>query len=82
MSDSKVEKVEKEKDLFGKLRNTIIENREKYRRQLTDIKDKLEKNTQEIETLTVLRDKLQGAIEASDFYVKAVLPSNNLKTIE
>ncbi len=69
----------KDKDLYGELRNKIIETRDKYKTQVADIKEKLEKNREEEKVLSKLRDKLQGAIEASDFYAKAVLPTNNPK---
>lgn len=68
-----------DKELYGELRNTIIETRDKYQNQVREIKDKLEKSDEERKALVTLRDKLQGAIEASDFYTKAVLPTNKPK---
>jgi hypothetical protein len=66
-----------ERDMYIELRNTVIETREKYRRQLLEVKEKLAAGEKERAMLITLRDKLEGAIEASDFYSKAVLPTNN-----
>ena len=66
-------------DLYGELRNKITNDRAKFREQLREIKDKIEKNNRDSELLATLRDKLEGAIEASDAFLRSVLPTNNSK---
>lgn len=63
-------KVDSGLELYGKLRNEINAGRANFTQQL--------KQTREtIETLRIQALKLEGAIEASDIYLKSALPSNN-----
>ena len=73
--DKKVE----ERKLYTELRDLIVETRDKHTKQLQEIKDKIERNKAEAEVLDTLQKKLQGAIEAGNFYAKGVLPTNNPK---
>jgi len=69
--------VNEDAELYNKLRNEISKNREDFRKQVWQIKDAIEVKTQELETLNIRKLKLEGAIEASDIYLKSALPSNN-----
>jgi len=52
------------------LRKQVSDSRESFRRQLADAKDAIELREEEIRNLTIKKHKLQGAIEASDIYLK------------
>ena len=67
------------KELYGKLRNLINANREAYKGSLTQVKETIEQREAELLALRAKKSRLEGAIEASDLYLTAVLPSNNKK---
>jgi hypothetical protein len=66
-------------EMYGKLRNEINLSRDKYKLSLQQTKDAIEQRTQELELLNTRKQRLEGAIEASEYFLKAVLPSNNPK---
>jgi hypothetical protein len=70
------EKKNEDLELYGKLRNAIDTGRTDFKSQLAQVKEAIDIRTQELETLKTKKDKLLGAIEASDIYLKAVLKPN------
>jgi hypothetical protein len=72
-------KVDTGLELYGKLRNEINSGKVNFTEQLKQVKEAIAARTKEIENLRVQELKLQGAVEASDIFLKAVLPSNNIK---
>jgi SMC interacting uncharacterized protein involved in chromosome segregation len=67
------------KELYGKLRNVINANRDAYRKALVQVKEEIEQKKEELELLKAKKSKLEGAIEVSDQYLTAVLPSSAKK---
>lgn len=67
------------KELFNTLRNTINTARESYRTNLIQTKELIAQKEEEVRLLRIRQHKLEGAIEASDVSLTAVLPSNNKK---
>lgn len=65
------------KELFGKLRQAITTSRDGYNLSLSQTRDLIEKREEEVRLLKIRKDRLLGAIETSESYLKAVLPSNN-----
>ncbi len=65
------------KELFGKLRQAITTSRDGYNLSLSQTRDLIEKREEEVRLLKIRKDRLLGAIETSEAYLKAVLPSNN-----
>ena len=66
-------------DLYGKLRNRILEGRDNMKKQIVQAKEAIEQKTVELETLKIQKLKLEGAVEASEIYLKEVLPNPNPK---
>lgn len=66
-------------ELYGKLRNKIVEGRDNLKKQAVQLKEVLEAKEQELEQLKIQAQKLAGAIEVSDLYLKEALPTNNPK---
>jgi len=64
------------KERYGTLRNQINETRVAFKTQISEIKDVIEKRKEELELFKIKLHKLEGAVEASDIYLKASLPSN------
>lgn len=64
------------KDLFGKLRNTVLSSRDTYKTSLAQTKDAIIQKEEELRLFRIRQHKLEGAIEASDGFLTAVLPSN------
>lgn len=52
------------------LRTNVTSSRENFRKQLADVKEAIETREEELKVLNIKRHKLQGAIEASDIYLK------------
>lgn len=75
--DENVAMPQAEKDLYGELRNAINLGRDDFRKQLATVKEAIAARQQELELLEIKKSKLEGAIEASEIYLKAVLPSGN-----
>ena len=80
----KIESIKKEdtndyKELYGSLRNQINAARDGYKNNLINTKDAIESFTAQLIILKTKKDKLEGAIEASDALLKVSLPSNNKK---
>jgi ribosome-binding ATPase YchF (GTP1/OBG family) len=64
------------KERYGTLRNQINATKEAFRRQISEVKDLIEKRKEEMEILEIKLHKMEGAVEASDLYLKEALPSN------
>jgi hypothetical protein len=64
-------------ELYGKLCTEINAGRDDFKKQLQQVREAISVRTQEIENLKIKSLKLEGAIEASEIYLKSVLPSNN-----
>lgn len=67
------------KELFAKLRNTINTSKDTYKQSLSQTKDLIVQKEEELRILKIRQHKFEGAIEASDGFLSAVLPSNNKK---
>lgn len=67
------------KDLYSKLRNTVNVSRDSYKAALTQTKDAITQREDELKILKIRQHKLEGAIEAADSFLTAVLPDNNKK---
>ena len=65
------------KELYGSLRNEINKARETYKNMLTQTESAIKIRLQELEILKIRKEKLEGAIEATDELLKVALPSNN-----
>ncbi len=65
------------KELFGKLRQSITTSRDDYQKSLSQTRDLIDKKEEEVKLLKIRKDRLLGAIETSEAYLKVVLPSNN-----
>ena len=65
------------KELFGKLRQSITTSRDDYQKSLSQTRDLIETKEEEVKLLKIRKDRLLGAIETSEAYLKVVLPSNN-----
>lgn len=75
VSEKAEKEVTEERDLYGELNRSINENRGRFREQLAQVKDHIETRKNELDLLQIKKSKLEGAIEASDMFLKAVLPS-------
>lgn len=64
------------RERYGTLRNQINKTRGTFKTQISEIKDIIEKRTEELELFKIKLHKLEGAVEASDLYLKEALPSN------
>jgi len=64
------------RERYGTLRNQINDTRATFKSQIAEIKDLIEKRNEEMGLLKIKLNKLEGAVEASDLYLKASLPSN------
>lgn len=64
-------------DLFSKLRNSMTTSRDGYKTSLAQVKDAIEQKKEELRILEIRKNKLEGAIEATDISLVAVLPNNN-----
>lgn len=67
------------KELYGKLRNTISSLRDVYKTQLAQTKDLIEIREEELKSLIIRKNKLEGAIESTEGLVNSILPNNNKK---
>lgn len=76
---TKEKEVSPDLEMYGKLRNQIIEGRTNLKSQLVQMKEIIEEKTRELESLKHQKAKLEGAIEVSELYLKDPLPSNNPK---
>lgn len=65
------------KELFGKLRSAISSSKDSYRNSLAQTKELILQKEDELNLLRIRQHKLEGAIEASDGFLLAVLPNNN-----
>lgn len=65
------------KELFGKLRTSMTTARDNYSISLAQVKIQIETKEEEIRILKIRARKLEGAIEANNISLVAVLPSNN-----
>lgn len=69
-------KVDTGLELYGKLHNEINNGKANFTEQLKQVREAIAVRTKEIESLRATELKLQGAVEASDIFLKAALPSN------
>jgi hypothetical protein len=58
-------------DLHAKLKTHITTSKDSFRRQLADVNEAISAREEELKVLTIKRNKLQGAIEASDLYLNS-----------
>lgn len=65
------------KDLYGKLRNVVSTSKDSYKASLSQTKDAIAQREEELRLLKIRQHKLEGAIEASEGFLTAVLPNNN-----
>jgi SMC interacting uncharacterized protein involved in chromosome segregation len=52
------------------LRKKVSEARDDFKKQITQVKEAIETREEELKLLNVKLQKLQGAVEASDIYLK------------
>lgn len=64
-------------ELFTKLRTSISSSRDSYKISLAQTKEVIAQREEELKLLKIRQHKLEGAIEASEGFLVAVLPSNN-----
>ena len=61
---------------YGTLQNQINNARETFKKQIAELKEAIETRKKELELYELKLHKLEGAVEASDIYLKEVPPSN------
>lgn len=64
-------------ELFTKLRTSISSSRDSYKISLAQTKEVIAQREEELKLLKIRQHKLEGAIEASEGFLVAVLPNNN-----
>lgn len=64
-------------ELFTKLRTSISSSRDSYKISLAQTKEVIAQREEELKLLKIRQHKLEGAIEASEGFLTAVLPTNN-----
>jgi len=58
------------------LRTQVTNARDDFKKQLANVKDAIETREEELKNLNIKKLKLQGAIEASDIYLKPATPAS------
>jgi chromosome segregation ATPase len=66
--------VHKDTAALEALRAQVSNARDDFKKQLSDVKDAIESREADLKNLTIRKHKLQGAIEASDLYLKPSTP--------
>ena len=52
------------------LRTNVSSSKENFRKQLSEVKEAIESREADLKILQIKKNKLEGAIEASDLYLK------------